>query len=200
MKKLVSILLLFCFLGCQNNQKRLPFLGNPIVKGKDTIYPQVKAFSFVDQDGETVNNQTFENKIYVADFIFLSCPTICPKMHTELTKVYDTFSINPDVMFLSHTIDPDRDTVERLKAYTKSNKISKQWRFVTGNKDSIYAIATKSYFATAYKDDKEPGGYVHSGGFLLVDKNRFIRGVYDGTNPQETQRLIKDIKQLLLTE
>ncbi len=199
MKKISGILLFCLFLSCTEKQEKLPFLGNPVVKGNDTVYPQIEDFSFIDQDSSIVTNKTFENKIYVADFIFLSCPTICPKMHTELTKVYSAFSIHPDVMFLSHTIDPDRDTVERLKAYTQSNNISKKWRFVTGNKDSIYSIATKSYFSTAYKDSKEPGGYVHSGGFLLIDKNRFVRGVYEGTNTKETKRLIKDIK-VLLTE
>lgn len=197
MKKIVLIILLSFFFSCNHKQEKLPFLGNPIVNQKDTLYPMIKDFSFINQDSSIVTNKTFENKIYVADFIFLSCPTICPKMHTELTSVYNSYKSNPNILFLSHTIDPEHDTVERLKAYTKSNKISNKWHFVTGNKDSIYNIATKSYFATAYKDSKEPGGYVHSGGFLLIDKNRHIRGVYDGTNTEETNRLIRDIKILL---
>lgn len=189
---------LFCILfSCTHRQEKLPFLGNPIVNGKDTIYPKIKDFSFIDQDSTIITNKTFKNKIYVADFIFLSCPTICPKMHNELTSVYNIYKKNANIVFLSHTIDPENDTVERLKAYVKAKGISKNWYFVTGNRDSIYSIATKSYFATAYKDSKEPGGYVHSGGFLLIDKNRHIRGVYDGTNPEETQRLIRDIKLLL---
>lgn len=197
MNKAIYILLICVVLGCEQQKEKLPYLGNPIVKGKDTIYPKIQDFSFIDQDSIIVTNKTFENKIYVADFIFLSCPTICPKMHTELSSVYNIYKNNPDILFLSHTIDPEHDTVERLKAYTKSNKISSKWHFVTGNRDSIYNIATKSYFATAYKDSKEPGGYVHSGGFLLIDKNRHIRGVYDGTNTDETKRLIRDIRVLL---
>ncbi|WP_396191796.1 SCO family protein [Flavobacterium sp.] len=197
MKKSIWFLFLLITIGCSQKPKRLPFLGNPIIKGNDTLYPKIKDFSFIDQDSIVVTNKTFENKIYVADFIFLSCPTICPKMHTELSSVYNIYKNNPNILFLSHTIDPEHDTIERLKAYTKSNKISNKWHFVTGNRDSIYSIATKSYFATAYKDSKEPGGYVHSGGFLLIDKNRHIRGVYDGTNPEETKRLIRDIKVLL---
>lgn len=199
MKFFLRLLIVFTFFGCTNRQEKLPFLGNPIVNGKDTIYPKIADFSFVNQDSISVTNKTFEKKIYVADFIFLSCPTICPKMNAELTKVFQVYKNNPDVLFLSHTIDPERDTVERLKLYTSSKNINENWHFVTGNKDSIYNIATKSYFATAYKDAKEPGGYVHSGGFLLVDKNRHIRGVYDGTNEEETKRLIRDIK-ILLTE
>jgi protein SCO1/2 len=197
MKKILWILLLCIAVSCNQKHERLPFLGNSIVKGTDTIYPKIGDFSFIDQDSNTITNKTFQNKIYVADFIFLSCPTICPRMHTELTSVYNTYKSNPNILFLSHTIDPENDTVERLKAYTTSKGINEKWHFVTGNKDSIYSIATKSYFATAYKNAKEPGGYVHSGGFLLVDKNRFIRGVYDGTNPEETKRLIRDIKVLL---
>lgn len=197
MKKAIYILLICIVFGCEQKKEKLPYLGNPIVKGKDTIYPKIQDFSFIDQDSIIVTNKTFENKIYVADFIFLSCPTICPKMHTELSSVYTIYKNNPDILFLSHTIDPEHDTVERLKAYTKSNNISNKWHFVTGNRDSIYNIATKSYFATAYKDSKEPGGYVHSGGFLLIDKNRHIRGVYDGTNTDETKRLIRDIRVLL---
>lgn len=197
MKKIIFILLGCVLMNCSHKQEKLPFLGNPIVSEKDTTYPKIKDFSFIDQDSAIVTNQTFENKIYVADFIFLSCPTICPKMNFELNTVYKTFKNNPEVNFLSHTIDPERDSIKKLKQYSTAIEANKNWHFVTGNKDSIYKIATESYFATAYKDAKEPGGYVHSGGFLLVDKNRFIRGVYDGTNPEETQRLIADIKTLL---
>ncbi len=197
MKKNVFILLTCVLISCSHKQEKLPFLGNSIVSGNNITYPKIKDFSFIDQDGTIVTNKTFKDKIYVADFIFLSCPTICPKMNSELNQVYTVFKDNPKVSFLSHTIDPERDSIQRLKKYTIAKGIDKNWYFVTGNRDSIYSIATKSYFATAYKDSKEPGGYVHSGGFLLIDKNRFIRGVYDGTNPKETQRLIMDIKTLL---
>lgn len=197
MKKYIFILLSCLIISCSQKQEKLPFLGNPIVTGNDTIYPKIQDFSFINQDSSIVTNKTFKNKIYVADFIFLSCPTICPKMTSELSLVYEVYKNNPEIGFLSHTIDPERDSVQRLKEYTTAKGITKNWHFVTGNRDSIYNIASKSYYSTAYKDAKEPGGYVHSGGFLLVDKNRFIRGVYDGTNPQETQRLINDIKTLL---
>ncbi|MNK34117.1 hypothetical protein D3C87_526180 [compost metagenome] len=113
-----------------------------------------------------------------------------------MLRIYEVFRDNPDVLFLSHTIDPEHDTVEKLKDYTVNLGIGPNWHFVTGNRDSIFDMATKSYFMTAYPDAKEPGGYVHGGGFLLVDKNRHIRGVYDGTDPLETKRLIADIKIL----
>ena len=192
--------ILFSFIaiiGCSEKEAKLPFLGNPIVNRNDTIFPKISSFKFTNQDNKPVTNETFANKIYVADFIFLSCPTICPKMTSEMKSVYDVYKTNPDVSFLSHTIDPENDTVERLKLYKESMNISANWHFVTGKKEDILSIAEKSYFTTAYNDSKEPGGYVHGGGLMLVDENGHIRGVYDGTNATETQRLIADIKILL---
>ena len=191
------LLSLLFFAGCSPKEVKLPYLGNPIVKGTDTVFPTIAAFEFTDQNKVTVTNTTFENKIYIADFIFLSCPTICPKMTSEMKAVYDIYKENPAVLFLSHTIDPERDTVERLKSYTESMDLNANWHFVTGKKEALLAIAEKSYFTTAYKDTNEPGGYVHGGGLMLVDDKGHIRGVYDGTNNAETQRLISDIKILL---
>lgn len=197
MKNIIWLLFLSITFGCSQKQEKLPFLGNPIIKGNDTIYPTIMDFSFINQDSVIITNKTFENKIYIADFIFLSCPTICPKMNSELNKVYEVYKNNPKVNYLSHTIDPERDSIARLKDFKTSLGLNENWHFVTGNKDSIFTIATKSYFTTAYPDEKEPGGLVHGGGFLLVDKHKHIRGVYDGTNPEETKRLISDIKILL---
>lgn len=197
MRKIIWLLLILITFGCSQKPNTLPYLGNAKIQDNDTIYPKIKDFSFINQDSTTVTNKTFENKIYVADFIFLSCPTICPKMNFELNKVYEIYKNNPKVNFLSHTIDPERDSIKRLKEFKTSLGLNENWHFVTGNKDSIFTIATKSYFTTAYPDEKEPGGLVHGGGFLLVDMNKHIRGVYDGTNPDETKRLINDIKLLL---
>ena len=197
MRRAFFLLLAFWCCACKDEPSRLPFLGHPAVSGNDTLYPKISPFSFVDQNGATITNETFKGKIYVADFIFLSCPTICPRMNSQMDKVYRKYQANPKVSFLSHTIDPEHDTVERLKAYTDLQQIGDSWHFVTGNRDSIFKIATKSYFMTAYPDAKEPGGYVHGGGFLLVDTQRHIRGVYDGTNPEETKRLLADIEKLL---
>jgi len=186
------------FSACSRNEIRLPILGKAEVIGKDTVYQTIKPFSFTDQRSEPVTNDTFKGKVYVADFIFLSCPTICPKMTIEMKKVYDAYQMDNDVLFLSHTIDPDHDTISKLKKHSDQLNIDpEKWRFVTGEKEAIYSIATNSYFATAYSDRKAPGGYVHSGGLLLIDKNRHIRGVYDGTNAEETKRLISDLEILL---
>lgn len=193
----LAMLLSFAFVGCSQKEQQLPYLGNPIVENNDTVYPRIADFKFTDQDNRIVTNKTFENKIYVADFIFLSCPTICPKMTSELKKVHAVYKSNPSVQILSHTIDPENDTVERLKLYSESMGIADNWYFVTGEKEKIHTIAEKSYFTTAYKDASEPGGYVHGGGLVLVDNHGHIRGVYDGTNPEETKRLIADIGILL---
>ncbi|SEW40558.1 SCO family protein [Chitinophaga arvensicola] len=200
------IIALGLFSACQQAPRHLPLLGEPIVRerqeqGKtvyDSIYPVIPPFSFLDQDSSIVNEKTFAGKIYVADFIFLSCPAICPKMTAEMKKVYQAFGKEDRVMLLSHTIDPEHDTIPRLKAYTTSMELdSRKWRFVTGNQDSIYHMAEKAYFSGAYKDSTAPGGYAHSGGLLLIDQQRHIRGVYNGTSPDETKRLISDIHILL---
>jgi protein SCO1/2 len=205
MRGIILSVLLFLFItitcSCierEIKKQKLPFLGEPIIRGKDSIFPTIQNFTFINQDSNIVNNSTFSNKIYVADFIFLSCPSICPKMNTEMLKVYSEFENNDTILFLSHTIDPDRDSISRLKKYSQNiNVKSSKWHFVTGNKDSIYKLAEHSYFSNAYEDSLAEGGYVHSGGLLLIDKNRHIRGVYDGTDELETVRLINDIRVLL---
>ncbi|KEQ28257.1 hypothetical protein N180_01080 [Pedobacter antarcticus 4BY] len=198
MKSILVLFSVLLFSACSRNEIRLPILGNAEVIGNDTVYQTIKPFSFTDQRSEPVTNDTFKGKVYVADFIFLSCPTICPKMTVEMKKVYDAYQMDNDVLFLSHTIDPDHDTISKLKKHSDQLNIDpEKWRFVTGEKEAIYSIATNSYFATAYSDRKAPGGYVHSGGLLLIDKNRHIRGVYDGTNAEETKRLISDLEILL---
>lgn len=199
MKNILNVVLIALFLAsCANTGKILPIIGHPSIVGNDTVYSKIKSFSFLSQDSVVVTEKTFDNKIYVADFIFLSCPSICPIMNSEMKKVYETFKTNPNIYFLSHTIDPENDTVPRLKAFAEALGVeSQKWFFVTGEKDSIYSMAETSYFATAYPDKLSPGNFIHSGGLLLVDTHKHLRGVYDGTNPKETERLIDDLDILL---
>lgn len=176
-------------------------MGQPISTEKGTFYPKIKYFSFVSQDSIIITEKTFKNKIYIADFIYISCPSICPIMIREMKKVYEIFKNNPNIYFLSHTIYPENDTVAELKAYTKNQNINgKKWFFVTGQKDNIYSIAENSYFATAYAYLSSPGNYIHSGSFLLVDTQKHIRGVYNGTNHEDTDQLIADLNILLNEE
>lgn len=196
----VFIFLCCVVAACSQPARKLPILGNPAVAGTDTAYPTIARFNFTDQDGNAISNHTFDNNIYVADFIFLSCPTICPKMTNAMQEVYLAYATDERVAFLSHSIDPENDTIQRLKAYAnKLGVTANRWHFVRGNQDSILSLSEHSYFSTAYPDSTSPGGFTHSGGLLLVDKNRHIRGVYNSTKTSEIKRLIGDI-QLLLKE
>lgn len=188
------------------SEEKLPVLGQhqyveKIVDNQtqtDTIYHQVANFEFINQDSAIVTHDTFKDKIYVTDFFFTSCPTICPVMKREMLRVYEEFKDHPDVLFLSHTIDPKYDTVALLKDYAERLGVSSdKWHFVTGDKEDIYDMGLKSYMVTAMEDETSPGGFIHSGAFILVDKDRRIRGMYDGTQKEQVDVLINDIHRLL---
>nr|WP_245776875.1 SCO family protein [Spirosoma endophyticum] len=185
---------------------KLPILGQreavtKTVDGKsvtDSTYQTIPDFKFVSQYGDTVTAKTLDNKIYVADFFFTSCPTICPKMKVQLKRVYEKFKGNPDVMLLSHTIDPAHDSVAVLNEFAKNLGVTgRQWLFVTGDRDKIYDIGQNSYMVTAQADSSAPGGVVHSGAFILVDKAKHIRGIYDGTTEAGVDKLMNDMNRLL---
>lgn len=181
----------------QEKEQRLPIFGEKDVVGSDTIYHTIGNFSFVNQDSSIITNETVEGKIYVADFFFTSCRTICPIMKTQMLRVYETFKNDPEVLIISHTIDPEYDTVALLHDYAdRLGAESDKWHFLTGNKDSIYYLAQTSYFVTAMEDQSEPDGFIHSGAFLLIDKKGRIRGKYDGTREEEVNRLLGDIEKL----
>ena len=184
-------------LSCVTRVEKLPIFGEREVVATDTVYHTIAPFSFVDQDSSTITNETFRDKIYVADFFFTTCRTICPIMKTQMLRVYQATSEISDVLLLSHTIDPEYDTIALLHDFADRLGVeSKRWHFVTGVKDSIYKIAQTSYFATAMEDKTEPEGFIHSGAFLLIDKKQRIRGRYDGTKEEDVNRLIVDIKRL----
>jgi len=205
MKNKISILsFLFVFMACGEN--KLPIYGDRKVEMKtidgkqvaDTIYQSVPDFEFTNQDGKLINQNIVKDKIYVADFFFVTCPTICPRMKKNLLKVYETFKDNPEIMLMSHTIDPEHDSVSVLHDFaSRLGADSKQWQFLTGDREKIYELAEHGYYATAIADSLEPGGYVHSGGLILVDKKRRVRGIYDGTVESATSQLILDITTLL---
>ncbi len=208
MRQLVIIISILTFTACSqvNTTNELPILGNKRfvekeVNGetvKDTIYHTIGDFEFIDQDSNIVSNETFSDQVYVADFFFTSCPTICPVMKQQMLRVYEAYEDEPEVGILSHTIDPKHDTVAVLKDFAEKLGVeTEKWHFVTGNKDSIYDIGETSYLVVANEDENAPGGYIHSGAFLLVDKQRRIRGVYDGTIPEQVDILINDINRLI---
>jgi protein SCO1/2 len=209
MKKLLNAILFTSVLFACTEVKdsfELPVLGRSKVVEKevngeityDTVQHKIAAFSFVNQDSVVITNETFSSKIYVADFFFTTCPTICPVMKQQMLRVYEVHKDNPEFAILSHTIDPEYDTVALLNDYASRLGVSSStWHFVTGDKDEIYDIAEESYLSIADEDESAPGGFIHSGAFILIDKEGRIRGVYDGTIPEQVDVLIKDIDRLL---
>jgi len=201
---LISILLLpsLFYLGLHtgvNNFKRLPIMGpkkfNPVTQ--DTVYHTIPSFSFVNQNGDTITDEYYEGKIYVADFFFATCPTICPKMATNMGELQKHFYDRDDFKLLSHTVNPSHDSVAVLREYADQvYAMDSVWNFVTGNKDSIYSIAFNGYFANAMVDDLAPGGFLHTSNLILVDKQKRIRGVFDGTSLSETNDLMDAIEIL----
>lgn len=183
---------------CQDKPRRLPILGNRDVSpAGDTIYPRIPDFAFVDQDSQLVTNATFAGKIYVVDFFFTHCPTICPKVKAQAKRIYEKYQNEPRLLLLSHSIDVKNDTVGRLHEYAKKLGISTQkWHLVTGDHDAIYGIAD-DYFSVATEDPDAPGGFDHSGRLILVDENRHVRAYCNGTEPDQVTRFMKDIDALL---
>jgi protein SCO1/2 len=196
LSKIVFVFLVV--LGCQQ-EKKLPFLGpKEIGKQGDTLYHKIPDFKFLNQDSLWISQKDMAGKIYVADFFFTTCPTICPKMKTQLLRIYDKFAEDDRVRILSHTIDPEYDGARVLKEYAKKlNITSPRWNLVTGKKADIYRLGEKSYMVTAQEDSNEVGGFVHSGAFILVDQNRHVRGIYDGTKEEDVNHLIEDMTLLL---
>lgn len=205
MKYYLMIVFAITILSCNKNTDRLPILGERdtakrMVDGKevvDTIYHTIPDFKFVNQNSDTITAQNFKNKIYIADFFFTTCPTICPIMKKQMRKVYDKIKGQNDVAILSHTIDPEHDTPKVLKEYARDLGVTgTQWMFVTGDREQIYEIGEKKYLVVAGADSTAPGGYIHSGAFVLIDKAKRVRGMYNGTDDEATKRLINDIARL----
>ncbi|MCD6018317.1 MAG: hypothetical protein K0S53_1438 [Bacteroidetes bacterium] len=188
----------------KNEQKplrTLPYFGqkNTITKG-DTTFHTVKPFSFTSQYNENVTEETVKGKIYVTDFFFTTCQSICPVMSTELERVYKQFQNLEDVLILSHTVAPEEDSVNVLMDYARLHGVKdKKWLFLTGEKKHLYEMARKSYLLNAEEGKGDEEDFIHTQNFALVDKERHLRGFYDGTDSTDVSRLIIDI-QLLLEE
>ena len=191
---------------CNANDGKLPILGERDVEKKtvdgkevvDTIYNAIPPFKFTNQYGDTISEDIVKGKIFVTDFFFTTCPTICPVMKRQMLKVYDQYKSNKDLMILSHTIDPEHDTPQVLNKFAKDLGITgNQWQFLTGPKEKIYEIGLRNYMVVAKEDKSAEGGFLHSGAFVLVDKDKHVRGIYDGTTEEGTKKLISDIQTLL---
>lgn len=189
---------------CGENRRDLPRLGEVserIVDGKtvsDTLFFEIPEFRFVDQDSQSVTLQTVAGKIYIADFFFTHCPTICPKVKKQMMRVYETFLDEPRFAMLSHSIDTRYDTVAQLRRYAQKMGIrTDKWHLLTGEHEDIYEIANQYYKVSAVVDSTAPGGFDHDGKILLIDPERHIRGFYDGTDPEAVDRMMEDIRFLL---
>lgn len=159
-------------------------------------YHKINDFSLINQNGETVTQDTYKDKIYVADFFFTTCATICPIMTKNMAVVQKEILNDDEVMLLSHTVIPEIDTVAQLKRYAIEKGVNdKKWNLVTGDKKQIYDLARKSYLAVKSTGD-ENYGMIHTENFILIDKEKRVRGTYDGTNEEEIKELLEDIKIL----
>jgi protein SCO1/2 len=177
----------------------LPYFGPKFANTQnDSTYHEIKVFSFVNQNGEVITLDSLKNKIVVTEFFFTTCQSICPIMNTNLQKVYKTFADRKDVLILSHTVDPEQDSVAALQHYAALQGVyDRRWMFVTGAKKELYKSARKSYLLNAEDGDGGDDDFIHTQNFALIDKNRHIRGFYDGTDSVEIMRLISEIKLLI---
>jgi protein SCO1/2 len=168
-------------------------------EGQRSIYRnhRIRDFKLVNQDGDTVTNSFLENMIYVADFFFTTCPTICPVMSNQLERVQKAFAEDTNFKIVSHTVQPEYDSAEILKEYANLHQANlDQWTFLTGDKAEIYSLARKSYFAVTTEGHGGVNDFIHTENFILIDQKKRIRGFYDGTSETDVDRLISDIKKL----
>lgn len=189
------------FISCQTKPKgpSLPILGEKQIVANDTIYHKVANFSLINQNGDSVTNQTTAGKIYVSNFFFATCQSICPKMSSNLVTIQNKFKDIDSVLILSHSVNPIHDSVNVLKAYAASYGAKKnKWHLLTGNKKMIYDLAKSSYLVNALEDDGTPEGFLHSELFLLMDTKGRLRGMYDGTDSLAVNQLVNDIQILRL--
>jgi len=164
-------------------------------------YHRIADFSLVNQNGDTITQEDYRDKIYVADFFFTTCPTICPIMTANLVDVQAALADDDQVLLLSHSVTPEIDSVSQLKKYAIEKGVNDaKWNLVTGNKKQIYELARKSYLAVQEDGDGGPFDMIHTENFILVDKQRRIRGFYDGTREEEMDRLLSDIEILKNSE
>ena len=201
----LSAIILTLFYSALKPKKTLPIYSPSMVNPElvdSTVqyiskYHTIADFSFTNQNGKIITQKDYEGKIYVADFFFTTCGSICPKMTTNLAEVQKAFVNNPKVMLLSHTVFPETDSVSVLKEYAKKNGvIESKWNLVTGDKKQIYTLARKSYLAVKLGKPEELYDMVHTENFVLVDSKRRVRGFYDGTKKEDIERLIDDVNFL----
>jgi protein SCO1/2 len=209
-----SVIKLTCFfvlailqLSCKNENKqkastkveKLPYFNSADFTPEwEVAKHKIPEFSFINQNKEVVNNNTFRGKIYIADFFFTSCPGICPKLTKNMGIIQEAYKSDNAIMLLSHTVMPWRDSVPLLKAYAEKHQVNpKKWHLVTGDKDELYNIARTGYFADEdFTKTQDERNFMHTENFILVDRKGNIRGVYNGTLEVDIERLKRHIEIL----
>jgi protein SCO1/2 len=206
---LIAIILFNCKSKTEEKSSRvdaLPYYSDAsftphwLTKDSDDLkgFHKIPEFSLIDQDGQIITDKTFDNKIYVTDFFFTTCPGICPKMTTNMAVLQETFFEDDEVLLLSHSVTPVTDSVPILKNYAETKGVnSNKWHLVTGDRQQIYNLGRKAYFVEEdLGEEKTEDDFLHTENFVLVDKNKHIRGIYNGLNKTSIQQLIADIETL----
>ena len=203
----LSTIIFLAIISCNQAPERQLPIYNPADFNPDLVdkslrtkskYHTVSDFSLTNQNGNTITQKDYENKIYVVDFFFTRCETICPIMTDNMAKIQKEYLNNPEIMLLSLSVTPEIDNVSVLRKYaTEKGVIDSKWNVTTGIKKHIYNLARKSYCAAVEKGDGDLQDFIHTPNFILVDKSKQIRGIYDGTNDEDVKRILKDIKVLL---
>lgn len=180
-----------------SNSKTLPFIGERMVENGDTIYHSIPNFEFSNQNGVTINNDSLSNGIYVVDFFYTYCPTICPIVISQMQRLQAEFRNETKVKLVSFALDPKRDNTDKLKEYSQQLQVDQsKWHFLTGDKELIWDLAD-DFFISVAEDSEEPGGIAHSGKIILVDSKGHVRGFAEGTDEDDVNELIVEIKTLL---
>ena len=208
----LPISILFFIIGCKENPQQqtqldgLPYYNEAtftphwLAAGSESLaeFHRIPPFQLINQEGETITEKTFDGKIYIVDFFFTICPGICPKMTKNMGILQDEFLQDDDVLLLSHSVTPERDSVPILRKYAEENGvISQKWHLVTGIQREIYKLGREDYFVEEDLGlEKEADEFLHTENFVLIDKNRHIRGIYNGLNKPSINQLIVDIKTL----
>lgn len=202
---LVSAVIVYLFYNALQPQRILPIYQPSMVNFElvDSTMQHIKKyhtiadFALTNQNGKLVTQKDYEGKIYIADFFFTTCPTICPIMTKNMASIQSKILGDDDVLLLSHSVTPEIDSVPQLKKYAlEEGVLDDKWNLVTGDKKQIYELARKSYLAVKSDGDGGPFDMIHTENFILVDKERRIRGFYDGTNPEEIEKLMGDLEIL----
>lgn len=205
---------LFLLTACEEEPdkkpKALPYAGNYDivtyeqngVQSVDTVYPKIPAFKYLNQDSVMIRSKEMKGKVWIANFFFSNCPSICPPMISQMKRLNIlTKDINKHLQFMSFSIDPTRDTPTRLREYIAENGIStKNWQFFTGDEAATHRLGIQHFLVYAADEAAAPGGFAHSDGLVLVDREGHVRGIYHGTKTEEVDQLNKDIRKLLSIE